>query len=73
MHDGGHEVTAIILAGGKSRRMGSNKAFLKYGSTTFVEHQGMMLRKIFDEIILSANDVNAYTRLKLPIVSDIIP
>ena len=73
MHDGGYEVTAIILAGGKSRRMGLNKAFLKYGSTTFIEHQVMMLRKIFDEIILSANDANAYTRLKLPIVSDIIP
>ena len=73
MHDGGYEVTAIILAGGKSRRMGSNKAFLKYGSTTFIEHQVMMLRKIFDEIILSANDTNAYTSLKLPIVSDVIP
>lgn len=66
-------MTAIILAGGKSLRMGSNKAFLKYGDTTFIEHQVMMLRKIFDEIILSANDVNAYTHLKLPVVSDIIP
>jgi len=52
MHDGGYEVTAIILTGGKSRRMGLNKAFLKYGDTTFIEHQIMMLRKIFDEIIL---------------------
>jgi molybdopterin-guanine dinucleotide biosynthesis protein A len=73
MHGGGYEVTAIILAGGKSRRMGSNKAFLRYGDTTFIEHQVMMLRKIFDEIILSANDVNAYSRLKLPVVSDLIP
>ena len=66
-------MTAIILAGGKSRRMGSNKAFLKYGDTTFIEHQVMMLRKIFDEIILSANDENAYAGLKLAIVSDVIP
>jgi len=66
-------VTAIILAGGKSRRMGLNKAFLKYGDTTFIEHQVMMLRKIFDEIILSANDENAYAGLKLTIVSDVIP
>ena len=66
-------MTAIILAGGKSQRMGSNKAFLKYGNTTFIEHQVMMLSKIFDEIILSANDANAYTSLKLPIVSDIMP
>ncbi|MDO8141909.1 MAG: molybdenum cofactor guanylyltransferase [Candidatus Brocadiales bacterium] len=66
-------MTAIILAGGKSQRMGSNKAFLKYGDTTFIEHQVMMLSKIFDEIILSANDANAYTSLKLPIVSDMMP
>lgn len=73
MNAGGYAVTAIILAGGKSRRMGLNKAFLKYGDTTFIEHQLMMLRKIFDEIILSANDAKAYTSLKLPIVSDIVP
>ena len=66
-------MTAIILAGGKSQRMGSNKAFLKYGDTTFIEHQVMMLSKIFDEIILSANDANIYTSLKLPVVSDVIP
>ena len=66
-------MTAIILAGGKSRRMGLNKAFLKYRDTTFIEHQIKMLRKIFDEIILSANDANTYTSLKLPIVSDIMP
>src|SRR3989304_2436833 len=73
MNDGGYEVTAIILAGGKSRRMGLNKAFLKYCDTTFIEHQIIMLHKIFDEIILSANDAAAYTSFKLPIVFDVIP
>ena len=53
--------------------MGLNKAFLKYGDTTFIVHQIRMLRKIFDEIILSANDAKAYASLKLPIVSDIAP
>lgn len=66
-------MTAIILTGGKSRRMGSNKAFLKYGDKTFIEHQIARLSKIFDEIILSANDVSAYAYLNLPIVSDAIP
>jgi molybdopterin-guanine dinucleotide biosynthesis protein A len=66
-------VTAIILAGGKSRRMGLNKAFLKYGNKTFIEHQITRLNRIFDEIILSANDASIYTHLNLPIVSDVIP
>lgn len=66
-------MTAIILAGGKSRRMGFNKAFLKYGDKTFIEHQIARLNRIFDEIILSANDASLYTHLNLPIVSDVMP
>lgn len=66
-------MTAIILAGGKSRRMGSNKPFLKYGDKTFLEHQVAGLGKIFDEIILSANDRDIYAGLNLPVVPDVIP
>jgi len=65
-------VTAIILAGGKSQRMGTNKAFLRYGDKTFIEHQVLTLSKIFGEIILSANDASTYAGLKLPIVSDVM-
>ncbi len=67
------EVTAIILAGGKSQRMGSNKALLKYGDTTFIERQIARLSKIFQEIILSANDTSIYAHLLLPVVPDVIP
>jgi molybdopterin-guanine dinucleotide biosynthesis protein A len=67
------EVTAIILAGGKSRRMGSNKALLKYGDTTFIERQIARLSTIFHEIILSANDASIYAHLPLPVVPDIMP
>lgn len=66
-------MTAIILAGGKSRRMGSNKAFLRYDKKTFIEHQIARLRTIFDEIIISANDPGIYAHLNLPVVSDIVP
>ena len=66
-------MTAIILAGGKSQRMGSNKAFLKYGGKTFIEHQVNSLSKIFGEIIISANDASAYASLNLPIVADVMP
>ncbi len=66
-------MTAIILTGGKSRRMGFNKAFLKYGDKTFIEHQIARLSKVFDEIILSANDARLYAHLNLPVVSDVIP
>ena len=70
---GGLQMTALILAGGKSRRMGFNKAFLKYGYKTFIEHQIATLRKIFDEILLSANEAGIYDNLNLAIVPDIFP
>ncbi len=66
-------MTAIILAGGKSSRMGYNKAFLKYGGITFIERQISALRKIFSEIILSANEAQAYAGLKIPVVPDVTP
>lgn len=66
-------MTAIILVGGKSLRMGQNKAFLRCGDKTFIEHQIDKLSKLFDEIILSANDVNTYSILNIPIVPDITP
>ncbi|KKO17874.1 MAG: molybdenum cofactor guanylyltransferase [Candidatus Brocadia sp.] len=66
-------MTAIILAGGKSRRMGFNKALLSYDKKTFIEHQIARLKTIFDEIIISANDAAVYAHLNLPIVSDIMP
>lgn len=65
-------MTAIILAGGKSRRMGRNKAFLKCGDKTVIEHQIDKLGRIFDEIILSANDASIYSALNIPIVPDIV-
>ena len=33
------ELSAMVLAGGRSRRMGTDKADLPYGETTFLEHQ----------------------------------
>ncbi|HHT9129603.1 MAG TPA: molybdenum cofactor guanylyltransferase [Candidatus Brocadiaceae bacterium] len=66
-------MTAIILTGGKSLRMGFNKAFLKYGNKTFIEHQIAKLSKIFDEIILSTNNTLTYNNLNLPIVPDVMP
>ncbi|MEE8190538.1 MAG: molybdenum cofactor guanylyltransferase [Candidatus Scalindua sediminis] len=66
-------MNAVILAGGKSSRMGSNKAFLKLESKTFIEHQIDLLREIFNEIIISANTPSVYKHLNIPIIKDIYP
>jgi molybdenum cofactor guanylyltransferase len=66
-------MNAVILAGGKSSRMGSNKAFLKLKGKTFIEHQIDLLREIFNEITISANTPSEYKHLNIPIIKDIYP
>lgn len=46
--------SAVILAGGKSSRMGRNKAELELGGMSFAEYQVKKLRELgFEDIILS--------------------
>ena len=66
-------MTAVILAGGKSSRMGRNKAFLKIQGKTFIERQIDLLREIFDEIIISANTPSEYTFLNISVIKDVYP
>jgi molybdenum cofactor guanylyltransferase len=66
-------MNAVILAGGKSSRMGSNKAFLKLKGKTFIEHQIDLLREIFNEIAISANIPSEYNYLNIPVIQDIYP
>ncbi len=66
-------MNAVILVGGKSSRMGSNKAFLELKGKTFIELQIELLRKMFDEISISANTSAEYEYLDLPIFKDVYP
>jgi molybdopterin-guanine dinucleotide biosynthesis protein A len=65
---------AAILAGGKATRMGgTNKAFLVVDGRRIVDRQLDVLRQLFDEILLSANDPAPYADLGLRVVPDPIP
>ncbi len=66
-------MNAVILAGGKSSRMGSNKAFLELKGKTFIELQIELLREMFDDIFISANTPSEYEYLNLPIFKDVYP
>ncbi len=65
------DITAIILSGGKSSRMGTNKSFLKIGDTTVIERMRDLLQSIFKDVILITNDPDDYQFLSLPIYEDI--
>ena len=67
-------MTAIILAGGKSSRMGTDKAFLKIGNQPLIKRQIGLLRKLFKKIIIVTNTLPKYRGYKgIKIIPDIIP
>ncbi len=63
-------ITAVILAGGKSSRMGQNKALLQVEGKPLIERIGEILSAIFSKIVLSTSSQNAYPQLQLPEVVD---
>ncbi len=66
-------ISAVIMAGGRSLRMGQDKALLKIGHLTTVEFQLQRLSPLFKEIILSTNAPGRFTALGIPAVPDLIP
>ncbi|NVN89931.1 MAG: molybdenum cofactor guanylyltransferase [Desulfuromonadales bacterium] len=66
-------VTAVILAGGTSSRMMSNKALLTYRGERFIERIFRQLSEIFPEVILVTNSPELYPFLPCRIVADIYP
>lgn len=66
------KATAIILAGGKSSRMGgTDKSMLPVGDQPMIAHIARQLINHFDEVIIGANDPEKYSFLNLRVIPDI--
>jgi FdhD protein len=66
-------VTGVILAGGASRRMGSNKALLKMGDTPLIEGVYLTLVPLFRDIAIVTNTPEEYAFLPCRTLADIYP
>ena len=66
-------VTGAVLAGGRSRRMGSDKGLLRIGSRRIIEVVLGAIRVLFPEIVIVANEPSVYDGLGVPVVPDRIP
>jgi molybdopterin-guanine dinucleotide biosynthesis protein A len=66
-------MTGVILAGGRSTRMGTNKALLEFGGLRLIERVLRTIRPMFPEVRIVANDPDTYAYLDVPIWPDCIP
>ena len=66
-------ITGVILAGGKSRRMGRNKALLDLGGICLIEKTYQTMSHLFQEVILITNTPEDYAFLNCRCQGDIYP
>ncbi len=67
------DITAIILAGGKSSRMKENKAFLEINGRSVISLLVEKLEALFTKITIITNSPNEFTKLGVPVFTDIYP
>jgi molybdenum cofactor guanylyltransferase len=68
------EVTGVLLAGGKSRRMGEDKRYLLVGERTMLERTLEILQAVFEQVmIVIAQDSPSLEGMASPVVRDLIP
>lgn len=66
-------VTIVVQAGGKSSRMGEDKALIHLAGKPLIERVLDRIEGLADDILITTNRPEAFAHLNLPTVSDEIP
>jgi molybdopterin-guanine dinucleotide biosynthesis protein A len=66
-------ISAFILSGGKSSRIGTNKSFLVIDGKPLIQRLSELLDSIFQEVVISSNETELYEFLGKKIIKDIFP
>ena len=64
-------ISGVILAGGESQRMGSDKSLLPLQGARFIDHIYARLSSLFDEVLIVTNSPELYQELPCRKVPDI--
>ncbi len=67
------EVTGVLLAGGKSRRMGEDKRYLVMGGETLLERGLGVLRSVFQEVLVVIAQDSPPIDVDARVVRDLVP
>ncbi|MFP5213256.1 MAG: molybdenum cofactor guanylyltransferase, partial [Acidobacteriota bacterium] len=65
-------LTGAILAGGKSRRYGRNKAFELFQGKRMIDGVVESLRPLCDPVMVVANDLSLYLDVRATLIQDFI-
>jgi len=66
-------LTIAIQAGGESRRMGIDKALIDFHGQPLIARVLGRVASLVDELLVTANQPEAYTFLKVPCILDLLP
>lgn len=64
-------VSIAILAGGQSKRMGQDKAFLEVGGQLVIERVIERVQSLTDDLFINTNSPEKYAAFDLPLVADV--
>jgi molybdopterin-guanine dinucleotide biosynthesis protein A len=67
------KITGIILSGGKSTRMGENKAFIQIEGVPIIKRIYDLFKQLFQEVIIVTNQKELFSNFDSKIYSDLIP
>ncbi len=73
MNEAPPAVSAIIQAGGQSRRMGRDKALIDYQGQPIIAHVIKTLRTLSDDIVVVSNRSDLYSSFGVRVVADYDP
>ena len=68
-----NKITGIILSGGKSIRMGENKAFIEIEGVPIIHTIYTLFKDLFQEVIIVANQKELFSNFNSKIYSDLLP
>ena len=66
------KISGLILAGGENRRFPIPKGFIKINGSLVIERSLSLLKKVFDEVSISANKPEPYFYLGVPLIGDVL-
>jgi molybdopterin-guanine dinucleotide biosynthesis protein A len=66
-------ISGIILSGGKSSRMGKNKAFIEIDGVSIIQRIYNLFKTLFSEIVIVTNELELFQNFQAKIYRDLIP